>query len=300
MPENKKNQFPVALIWKNPYLMDKIKSGAQKTFNQITKARREDGRNYIEVINEYFEPYGLEYVVPNLDFINKNIDDIRFALANFRFNDEKRDKIVEKLDFLEFQKQSHQEFSEGKLEKPSKHVLFFHEKNGGWSIVNLFNDNVKLWIELMKKYDFEGDVGNFIDNYFSSRNAIKDLIQAMIDRAEHGEKTISKTWGLGSQVENNFETFLKNDLKRPSEDIKRFSGGGNVIDLMGIDFGIKCSDFYVPVQVKSDLDSAKKSIPKDGISVFPKDGIFYYLISGKSEPQPMDQFYLEVCGEIVS
>lgn len=104
MEPKKTIKFPTLDIWKNPLLIDKIKAGGQKTFNQILIPKTKDGRTPIEVINDYFEPYGLEYVVPDIEFINKNIEDIRFALENLPFRSQVRDKIVEKLDFLEFQK----------------------------------------------------------------------------------------------------------------------------------------------------------------------------------------------------
>lgn len=297
MEEQKNIKFPTFEIWKNPILLNKIKTGGQKTFNQILTPKTKEGKTPIEVINEYFEPYGLEYVVPDIDFINKNISDIKFALQNISFKENVRDKIVEKLDFLEFQKKSHEDFEKGDIQKPGKYFLFFHEKNGGWSIVNLFNDNVKLWIELMKKHssNYDGDIIKFIDDYFNSRNALKDLVRAMIDRAQHGEKTISKTWGSGTQVENQFYNTLVNKLNLPTNQIKRFSGGGNVIDLIGVDFSIFCKNVHIPIQVKSDFQTALKSIPHTGVSVYPSDGTFYFVRTKNDTPQPIGNLIDEMC-----
>lgn len=125
--------------------------------------------------------------------------------------------------------------------------------------------------------NFDGDIVKFIDKYFNSRDALRDLVQAMIDRAEHGEKTISKTWGSGTKIENDFYSILVNKLNLTPDRIRKFSGGGNVIDLIGVDYSVKCSNNYVAIQVKSDLDSAQKSIPLNGISVYPSEGTFFFV-----------------------
>jgi len=297
MEPQKNIKFPTFDIWKNPILLNKIKSGGQKTFNQILTPKTKEGKTPIEVINEYFEPYGLEYVVPDIEFINKNIEDIKFALQNLSFKENVRDKIVEKLDFLEFQKKSHEDFEKGDIKRPGKYFLFFHEKKGGWSIVNLFNDNVKLWIELMKKHSskYDGDIVKFIDNYFNSRDALKDLVQAMIDRAQHGEKTISRTWGSGTKVETEFYDTLINKFNLSPNQVKKFSGGGNVIDLIGVDFSLFCKNLYISIQVKSDLESALKSIPFNGVSVYPNDGTFFFVRKKIDSPQPIEKLISEIC-----
>ena len=272
-------------------LRRKIQSKGTEVFKKITSSD-------IEVINSYFEPHGLEYVIPNEKYIEKNISDARFALKNVPLSKYAYEKLLEKLHFLEFQDESLKTYKERGLEKPGKYFLFFHEKNGDWSIVNLFDTNVVLWIKLMSKHldkHYKDNLEKFVDWYFSSRQSLIDLVQAMVEKAIHYENIFKKTWGGGTQNEDDFINELLIEHNIDKDRIKKFSGGGNIVDLVGIDVAIKCGDSYVPVQIKSNQKLALSSIPFKGIGVFPYENTFYYSWKSNDVPKPIEKFFLEDC-----
>lgn len=272
-------------------LRKKIERKGTEKFNRLTKSK-------LEAMNAFFEPYGLEYVIPNEEFIVQNIEDGRFALRHLPLARWAHEKLLEKVHFLEFQLESLKTYKEKGFDKPSRHFLFFHEKNGGWSIVNLFNNNVSLWTKLMTQHlegNYTGNLDEFVEWYFSSKHAMEDLIRAMVERAVHYENIIKKTWGGGTQNEDDFINELLLKHKIDSERIKKFSGGGNIVDLVGIDLSLKCGKFYIPIQVKSSQQAALNNIPKGGLGVFPYKGTFYYSEKKNEVPQPIEKFLLEEC-----
>jgi hypothetical protein len=258
----------------------KIKGLGMKIFDVI--------KNYVEPstnknINYWLEKNGLQLKVPNRKFLEKNIDDIRFVLSNLKISKTKKEDLKEKLDFLELQ-----------LEHPnSKYIVLFHEDDEEWSIVNMFDNNITLWVHLINQHldsNSEINLDEFLEEYFngdSDSDAAHDLLRAiLIDRKTHKETIFKKTWGGGQEVENNFFEYLKNSGVK-LENLRFFSGGGNFVDRAGFDGAMKCRNIWFSIQIKSSQSDAFDSIPYEGISVFSSEGEFYYFHDKNKPPKPI-------------
>ena len=259
---------------------DKIKSSGMKIFSDI--------KNYVEPntnrkINHWLEQHGLQLKVPSVEFIKKNIEDIKFVFENLPLSNSKKKDLKENLDFLELQ-----------LDNPnSKFIVLFHEKNDEWSIVNMFDNNIILWIKLINdSFDFnsEMNVDDLLEEYYqggSDSKAAHDLLKAiLLDRENHKQNIFSKTWGAGQEVENNFFNQLIESGISP-ENLRIFSGGGNFVDRAGFDGAMRCRNVWFSIQVKSNQNDAFKSIPYKGISVFPSEREFYYFYDKNVPPKPI-------------
>jgi len=279
-PEKKSNLGKLTYNSLTDSQKDKIKSLGMKIFSDI--------KNYIEPdtnrrINYWLEQHGLQLKVPSVEFIKKNIDDINFVFDNLELSNSKRNDLKENLDFLELQ-----------LVNPnSKFIVLFHEKDDEWSIVNMFDNNIILWINLINNRidsNTEINVDNFLEEYYSGGSdsmAAHDLLRAiLIDRENYKQTIFSKTWGGGQEVENKFFNQLR-QLGVSEENLRIFSGGGNFVDRAGFDGAMKCRNIWFSIQVKSNQNDALKSIPYKGISVFPSEGEFYYFHDKKVPPKPI-------------
>jgi hypothetical protein len=279
-PEKKSNLSKLTYNSLTDSQKDKIKSLGMRIFSDI--------KNYIEPetnrrINYWLEQHGLQLKVPSVEFIQKNIDDIKFVFDNLELSNSKKKDLKENLDFLELQ-----------LENPnSKFIVLFHEENDEWSIVNMFDNNIILWIKLINdSFDFNSEINvdEFLNDYYkggSDSRAAHDLLRAiLLDRENHKKNIFSKTWGGGQEVENNFFNQLR-QLGVSPENLRIFSGGGNFVDRAGFDGAMRCRNIWFSIQVKSNQNDALKSIPYRGISVFPSEGEFYYFHDKKVPPKPI-------------
>ena len=239
----------------------------------------EDG---VKDINHWLEKHNLVIRKPSDDYIIQNIEDIEFALKNLPLSKGKTFLLKKNLKILENQ-----------LNTSKKDNYLFYEKNGDtliWSLVNLYDNNINLWIRLLnKRYTFPGkiDIDSLIDKYFGdcgiNTNAGKDIFNAMTnDREILSKEIFEKTWGGGREVEDLFVRFLLK-IGIDSNSIRIFAGEGNFVDRAGIDLSIKYNNVYIPIQVKSIDSEAKYSVPEGGISVFPNN-MRFYCYDGGEEP----------------
>ena len=236
-------------------------------------------------LNDFFREKGLFYGSPSEEYLKKNIEDIDFALKELPLKFNTRKKLVEKKDALERQSK------EG-----GRNYEFFHEipkkeqEKMVWSVVNLFDNNIMLWIRLINDWLISinhtkpiKSISSLINYYFNLENgdkAFEDLKNAMINRETHNQNIIKYTWGGGQKVEQDFVSELLRSGFDVS-DIYMFSGEKNIIDGIGIDLAIKCSNNWIPFQVKSDVDDANNSVPYEGFSTFPYKKTFKLVSSNK-------------------
>jgi hypothetical protein len=262
---------------------EKIKKRGNNVFVQLVSKIRKDDK-----LKNLFKESGLHYGVPDKEYLIKNINDAKFALDNLPLQYNTRDKLTEKKDEYDSQLKSIDNFEKGEQKGVGPWVVFFQEesKNGnmGWSEVNLYNDNIKIWITLINDWmkvseENFSSISELIDYYFNLDNgerALEDLKIAMLNREKHSKETIRGTWGGGQQVEQEFKSRLLSLGFRES-DIRMFSGGKNVVDNVGIDLAIRCNDRWIPIQVKSNSKDASTQIPYQGFSTFPFDNTFILI-----------------------
>lgn len=263
------------------------------TYKNLTSAQRKkiklEGRNIFNLIKKKLDKnllfqYGLTLKVPSINFIEKNIKDIDFALKNLQLTDTQRNKLRGDLDNLALHKEN----------SNKEDVLLFFEMNdegddNEWSFVNMFDNNVTLWLNLMKKSVKIKDFSNLdsaIEFYFSVQPngeilAHNDLMEAILtDRDLHISKVFSKTWGKGSRLEEKFFTELSKYTN-----VMVFSESGNYVDMIGIDgaFVCKTTNRWVSVQVKSEKNDALDAIPEGGISVYLVGNKFHFVSKKESK-----------------
>lgn len=291
----------------NDSQINNIKSKGMSVFNSVKNyTKPETGQH----INEWLRRYNLQVSAPSEEFIIQNIKDITFAIINLPLRDATKRSLVNVRLLLEKQ-----------LEEPeSKNVVLFHEIKGEniqeWSLVNMFDNNVMLWLRLinekisqenspLKLKDLKKDsIDNLINEYYGDGDtksfAAHDLLLAMFEKRHNIFKEVfSKTWTPGSKTENKFISYLIS-LGVSDKDIRKFSGEGNFVDRAGIDCAIKnisgsltkkIDSDWIPVQVKPNQSDALKAIPSKGISVYPFGDTFYYVEDQNTPAKKIDELF---------
>jgi hypothetical protein len=275
---------------------EKIKRKGKEIF---TKFKLYD----LKKINNFFENHGLFLGSPSKEFLIKNINDASFATKHLPLSNWAKEKIEEEKFFMEKQYESIEKYEKGEMPHKGRWYEFFHErsipeeqKEAIWSIVNLFDNNVSLWAQLINDWMSENpdtqnikSTSELIDIYFERKRenvvggeAFYDLAKAMIDRAKHQENIINRTWGGGQETEKRFvNALLSNGFT--DDDIRVFSGEKNVVDGIGIDLAVKCDNRWIPIQVKSNENDASQFIPNKGFSTFPYGNTFKLISKLKGD-----------------
>ena len=257
-------------------------------------------------INNFFENHGLFLGAPSKEFLVKNINDAKFALEHLPLSNWNRNKISDEKFFMEKQYDAIEKYEKGEEPHKGRWYEFFHEKSlpeekkeAVWSIVNLFDNNVSLWAQLINDWMSENpdtqnikSTSELIDIYFKRKKenvvggeAFSDLAMAMIERAKHEENIINRTWGGGQETEKSFVSkLLSNGFT--DDNIRVFSGEKNVVDGIGIDLAVKCDNRWIPIQVKSNENDASQFIPNKGFATFPYGNTFKLISKiGKNNDQ---------------
>ena len=283
-----------------------IKKCGREVFEVVKKTFVEQG----EPFNSYLKNKGISISVPSDNFLNKNYDDISFVFSNLPISKQKGVELLRIYHLIEKQLN----------DKDHKGILLFHEVNQDsedWSFVNMFDNNVTLWIRLINQslsdpkdrfFEFikshpdyeEGSEDNIqfiLEVYFGDCGpdsfASYDLGSAILyDRRSIFKDIFDKTWGGGKKIEESFIKYLL-DHGITDDDLKIFSGEGNFVDRIGIDLAVKIDNIWIPVQVKSSFTSTTGSIPYQGISVFPYNNTFYFVSKeeGWEIPHKVDLFF---------
>jgi hypothetical protein len=279
---------------------------------QIKSAGKEIFRNFklynLDSINKYFEKHGLFLGAPSKEFMQKNLNDIEFTLTNLPLSDWARKKLIEDKSDLKNQYDAIERFESGKSPHRGRFYEFFHEvkmsdekKELTWSIVNLFDNNVSVWAQLINDWVSESEeaqniesTSKLIDTYFGLENhgkkggkAFDDLGKAMIERGIHQDKIINRTWGGGQENEKEFARALIT-LGFNENTIYNFSGEKNIVDGVGIDLAVKCDGRWIPIQVKSNENDASNFIPYQGFGAFPYGGSFKLVSKLKKDKDQRD------------
>ena len=259
-----------------------IKESGVKIFDKFKLAN-------FEILNKFFKEHGLFYGAPDKEYLQNNSAHIEFALKYLPLTLGTKVNLLEKQSRIIRQLESIQKFERGELPSKGRHFEFFHEipkkeeEKMVWSIVNLFDNNIMLWIKLINNWLISikrtkkiTSVSSLINHYFekdNGRKAFKDLVYAMVDRVNHSENIIKKTWGGGQEVEQSFNSeLLSNGFNQ--DDIHIFSGEKNIVDGIGIDLAVKCEGRWIPIQVKSNQGDAYTAIPYQGFASFPYGNTF--------------------------
>lgn len=245
-------------------------------------------------VNNFFENHGLFLGAPSKEFLIKNIADAIFATKHLPLSNWAKEKIMEEQYFMEKQYEAIEKYEKKEIPHKGRWYEFFHEKSipkekkeAVWSIVNLFDNNVSLWAQLIndwvsKKPNTQNikSTSELIDTYFARKRenvvggeAFYDLAMAMIDRGKHKKNIINRTWGGGQETEQRFVIILVSN-GFTNDDIHVFSGEKNVVDGVGIDLAVKCDNRWIPIQVKSSENDASQFIPNKGFSTFPYGNTF--------------------------
>jgi len=266
---------------------EKIKSKGKEIFRKF--------KIYdLDKINKYFEKYGLFLGAPSKEFIINNLEDIEFAMKNLPLSKWAEKKLDDDRSNLKHQYIGIENYELGKSPHKTRFYEFFHEvkmsdekKELTWSIVNLFDNNIKVWAQLINDWIDEDEdakkiesTPKLIDTYFNLElngkkgdKAFLDLIKAMVERGKHEQNIINHTWGGGQQTEEDFVRALLNN-GFTQEKIYVFSGEKNIVDGVGIDLAVKCDGRWIPIQVKSNESDASNFIPYQGFGTFPYGNTF--------------------------
>jgi hypothetical protein len=256
------------------------------------------GRLDKKKFNEKLKKHGLYYGPPDKEYIEKNIADIIFATKNLPLKTYTRNNLIEKKDLLGLQLESIEKFERKEIENVGPYFTNFYElpntpeEKKRWSTVNLFNNNIMVWMRLIndwlntdKKTEKSKSVSGIIEQYFGMEDgkmALNDLSQTIIDRnKDHIKNITTHTWGGGQEIEKKFVTQLIKNKKFTQDDIHVFSGEKNIVDGVGIDLAVLCEGSWVPIQVKSDESEARKYIPYGGFGTFPSGDTFILIPENK-------------------
>lgn len=237
----------------------------------------EDFKHHHNVLNELLKQKSIDIDlrIPNSDFIKKNLDDIEWVLngpgSNIEYWSSKKRK----------------ELTNSKEQLIDGNLILFHEGDE-WSLINLFDNNIKLWIQTINNtlnYDksFERytlikekiDPDLILDIFFNKRKRGTQFTYAQLGfldnittRLSHSTEIVKGTSEKGFNVENEFYKIV---IKRFGEDnVKVFSSRGGIIDMTGVDMCLNEDGIWKPVQIKTTKQEARKNIPVGGFSAWPK------------------------------
>jgi hypothetical protein len=200
-----------------------------------------------------------------------------------------------------------------------------------WSLVNRIGSHYTYWAEEITKLYNRGEISaknisDVIDNFFSKSTYLRDIVDPSLYKIlENGPncwkhtpislaelvlfdelvsdsakaiEMVQKTFNTGDLSEKNFKGYLKVFYKQIP--IRDFSYNGSVVDKsFGIDFVIEYNNKYIPIQVKSTPEAARKAMlirySTNGLSVYQaNNGSYYYFdMENKEIPLPLDSFLEE-------
>jgi hypothetical protein len=249
----------------------------RETFNEF-----KSGENS-EKLKELMSIYNpsLDLKVPNKEYIEKNVTDIDWVLDG------------PGRDLVYWGPKKRKKLEQVKKELLENEVVLYHEGDE-WSLVNLFDNNIKLWI-----YNINFLINNdplFVEEVFENTNKIdKDRIinvffnhesnteyltyaqeaflSNILNNFDDAKELVSGTYGSGIKLEEEFIEFAIQ--KVGPENVYTFSSKGGVIDMTGVDLCVFLYGRWQPVQVKTIESEAKRNIPEGGFSVYKKDGKFF-------------------------
>ena len=218
---------------------------------------------------------------PSVDWYNKNLTDLDKFYLKLKNPPQ---SITDKYDRIKT--------------KLINKVYYGFIEDGNWSILNKFNTNYRLWRELIDETYINSNLTFLekINDFFKQKPinetypelkieknidiktfslAEKEIIKDINENSSQKiVKVINKTTGEGNEIENEFREYLGD------KEIIDFSSPGNVVDMeFGTDLMVHNPEGWVPVQVKSNRDDAKKclllQLGINGVAVYPDNtGIF--------------------------
>jgi hypothetical protein len=267
-----------------PAQRDKI---ASKGAGVIDKWKSSDTQEYM---NRLLKIKGspLRIQMPGEEYVIKNLDDITWVLdgpgVEVRQFDKKRSLL----------RKERQSLIDGTL------ILFMEDDK--LSEFNLFNTNIKNWIHLITEYLKDeptflqkvlerGNIDDkdlIIDIFFEPGSvsgkrsfAVDAMFYSIIKKIEETRVRLKSTWSAGTEVEERYIKYIT-ELKG-TENVKSFMDEGGIVDQKtGVDLCLYHKERWIPFQIKNTASEAQKSIPIDGVSVYPSgDGWKYFKNEGR-------------------
>lgn len=284
-----------------------IKNEGEKAFQELKELQEKGG-----LVNAWLINHGLVLDVPSEEYCDQNIRDAEFILykSKIQLTSSAKKKLKNSLQPLRFLKRDYEYIRTYKhRDRPHPYEWFFHEipkedgKDKSWSIVNLYDNNISFWIDQIKKRIENGqlklnDYRNYselINAYFNQKDdhgslVLSDLLIAMSERKKYSEKIFNRTWGGGRENESKFIESLPKNLE-----YRVFSGEKNIVDLIGIDLAVKCNGTWIPIQVKSNDNDARKSIPYKGYSTYFSTNFNSFRLISKGKGEYIYRSLSEIC-----
>lgn len=249
----------------------------RETFNEFKLGENSEK---LKQLMSIYNP-SLDLKLPSQEYVEKNVTDIDWVL----------DGPGKDLEYWGPKKRK--KLQEVKRELLENEVVLYHEGDE-WSLVNLFDNNIKLWIFNMNylvdndpefvnevfgdKYKLDKD--RLINVFFNSESssayltyAQESFLRNILHNFDDAKELVSGTYGGGLALEDEFINFAID--KVGSENVYVFSSKGGVIDMTGVDLCVYIYGRWQPVQVKTIESEAKRNIPKGGFSVYKKNDKFF-------------------------
>lgn len=249
----------------------------RETFNEFKLGENSEK---LKQLMSIYNP-SLDLKLPSQEYVEKNVTDIDWVL----------DGPGKDLEYWGPKKRK--KLQEVKRELLENEVVLYHEGDE-WSLVNLFDNNIKLWIFNMNylidndpefvnevfgdKYKLDKD--RLINVFFNNESptayltyAQESFLRNILHNFDDAKELVSGTYGGGLALEDEFINFAID--KVGSENVYVFSSKGGVIDMTGVDLCVYIYGRWQPVQVKTIESEAKRNIPRGGFSVYKKNGKFF-------------------------
>jgi len=249
----------------------------RETFNEFKLGENSEK---LKQLMSIYNP-SLDLKLPSQEYVEKNVTDIDWVL----------DGPGKDLEYWGPKKRK--KLQDVKRELLENEVVLYHEGDE-WSLVNLFDNNIKLWIFNMNylvdndpefvnevfgdKYKLDKD--RLINVFFNNESptayltyAQESFLRNILHNFDDAKELVSGTYGGGLALEDEFINFAID--KVGSENVYVFSSKGGVIDMTGVDLCVYIYGRWQPVQVKTIESDAKRNIPRGGFSVYKKNGKFF-------------------------
>ena len=249
----------------------------RETFNEFKLGENSEK---LKQLMSIYNP-SLDLKLPSQEYVEKNVTDIDWVL----------DGPGKDLEYWGPKKRK--KLQDVKRELLENEVVLYHEGDE-WSLVNLFDNNIKLWIFNMNylvdndpefvnevfgdKYKLDKD--RLINVFFNNESptayltyAQESFLRNILHNFDDAKELVSGTYGGGLALEDEFINFAID--KVGSENVYVFSSKGGVIDMTGVDLCVYIYGRWQPVQVKTIESEAKRNIPRGGFSVYKKNGKFF-------------------------
>ena len=128
-----------------------------KKLGRLTFENLKEREEKFKKLNSHISTFGIGLTTPTKRYCEQNIKDIIFALNNINtLNFYQKKELQNQKELLQKQLESIEKFEKGETDEITKYIQYYHElpktdtEEKKWSIVNLFDDNITFWIEMIR------------------------------------------------------------------------------------------------------------------------------------------------------